>query len=249
MKISLVIPCYNEETNIQKGVLDKIGNYTKNDPRFSEIIIVDDGSNDNSRKIIEDKYLNQFPKFHIVKNRHYGKALAVIAGIKKAQSEFTMFLDIDLATPIEESEKLIEAIKKGCDIAIGSRSGQRKGAPLTRKIMALGMIFFRHYLIGLRNVYDTQCGFKIFNTIAAKKIIDSLLVFKSKNETIGSYVSAGFDLEFLFLANKFKYKIKEIPVIWRHVETKNVTFLRSSFESFHDILLIKWYDILKKYPN
>src|SRR3989339_1519057 len=166
MNISLIIPCYNEEVNIQKGVLDRIGNYTKNDSRFGEVMIVDDGSTDSSIQIIETKYLTLFQKFRLIKNKHLGKAFAVIRGIQEAKEPYIMFSDIDLATPIEEAEKLISEAKKDYDIVIGSRSGQRKGAPLTRKIMALGMIFIRHYIIGLNGVYDTQCGFKLFKTNA-----------------------------------------------------------------------------------
>ena len=249
MNISLIIPCYNEEVNIQKGVLDQIGNYTKNDTQFGEVLIVDDGSSDDSVEIIEKKYIALFPKFRLIKNNHLGKAFAVIRGIQEAKEPYTMFTDIDLATPIEESEKLISESNNGFDIIIGSRSGQREGAPLARKIMALGMIFIRHYIIGLKGVYDTQCGFKLFKTEVAQKIIRNLRVFKRKHRKEGSSISAGFDLEFLFLGSKLNYSIKEVPVTWRHVETKNVTFIKSSIESLHDILSIKWYDILKKYPR
>jgi len=249
MKISLIIPCYNEEANIQRGVLDRIGNFTKNDSRFEEVIIVDDGSTDRSIEQIEKKYLTLYHKFRLVKNKHLGKAFAVIRGIQEAKEAFTMFTDIDLATPIEESEKLIAEAINGYDIVIGSRSGQRKGAPLTRKIMALGMIFIRHFVIGLKGVYDTQCGFKLFKTTAAKVIVNNLEVFREKQEKEGSSVSAGFDLEFLFLGSKLGYSIKEVPVIWRHIETKNVTFFKSSLESLQDIFSIKKNDILKKYPH
>ncbi len=248
MNISLIIPCYNEEANIQKGVLDRIGNFTKDDNRFDEVLIVDDGSSDQSVAIIRDKYLPIFPKFKLLKNKHMGKAFAIIRGIKEAASEYVMFSDIDLATPIEESEKLIKQAEKNFDIVIGSRSGHREGAPLTRKVMALGMIFIRNYVVGLQGIKDTQCGFKLFKTAAAKHIISHLQVFKDRSNAEGSSVSAGFDLEFLFLASRLGYSIKEVTVIWRHVETKNVTFVKSSLEGLQDILSIKWYEILKKYP-
>lgn len=249
LKISLIVPCYNEEANIQKGVLDKIGNYTRNDKRFVEVLIVDDGSNDGSKQIISEKYLPTFPKFHLIENKHSGKAFAIIRGIEEASGNYVMFSDIDLATPVEEAEKLIKSVQQNFDIVIGSRSSDREGAPFTRKLMALGMIFIRHYFIGLKGVKDTQCGFKIFKTKAARHIISHLQVFKKKHEASGSSVSAGFDLEFLFLASKLGYSVKEIPVVWRHVETKNVTFIKSSLEGLKDILYIKWYDILKKYPQ
>src|SRR3989338_6784999 len=248
IQISLIVPCYNEDANIQKGVLDKIGDYTK-DPIFNEVLIVDDGSNDSSKANIKNKYLKLFPKFKLIENNHLGKAFAILRGINEAESEFIMFTDIDLATPIDEAEKLISAAQSGYEIVIGSRNSNRQGAPLTRKLMALGMIFIRNYIIGLHGIRDTQCGFKLFKKTAAQEIVNHLQVFKSKHKVEGSSVSAGFDLEFLFLAQKLGYSIKEIPVIWRHVETKNVTFIKSSLEGLQDILRIKWYDLTNKYPH
>ena len=237
MKISLIIPCYNEEANIQKGVLDKIGNFTAGDDRFSEVVIVDDGSSDSSKAVIKNKYLKQFPKFRLVENSHQGKALG----------NYVMFSDIDLATPIEEVGKLIGQIEAGGKIIIGSRHGGRVGAPILRKLMASGFIVVRNLIIGLHGVKDTQCGFKLFEKRAALKIIDKLRVFHDKRRVKGSSVSAGFDLEFLFLANRLHFKIVEVPVIWRHVETKNVNFLRDSVETLIDILRIKYYDLIGRY--
>src|SRR3989344_9002167 len=246
MHISLIIPCYNEEANIQKGVLDKIGNYTKNDEKFLEIMIVDDGSNDHSKKIIREKYLNQFTKFRLVENKHQGKAFAIISGIEKANGDLVMFSDIDLATPIEESEKLIVQIDN-YDIVIGSRNNRRQGAPLLRKIMTLGFIVIRDLLIGLKGLKDTQCGFKIFKREAALNVVKRLKVFHIKRAAVGSSVTAGFDLEFLFIALKLRYKVKEVPVTWLHVETKNVNFITDSIETLKDIIKIKYYDLLRKY--
>lgn len=248
-RVSLVIPCYNEEANIQKGVLDKIGNYTHNGNPFAEILIVDDGSTDTSKSLIKKHYLPKYKHFKLIENDHKGKAYAVMEGIKHAKSEFVMFMDIDLATPIEESEKLIKEIKKGYDVIIGSRKAQRDGAPVTRKIMAFGMMIVRDVIIGLKGIRDTQCGFKLFRTEAAQAVITRLQVFKKKEKIKGSSVSAAFDLEFLFLASKMGYTIQEIPVTWRHVETKNVNFVKDTFETLRDIALIKYYDLSGKYSS
>src|SRR3989344_1765250 len=247
MSISLIIPCYNEEANIQKGVLDKIGNFTRNDDRFIEVLIVDDGSDDHSKQIIKQKYLPQFSKFKLIENNHQGKAFAIMTGIKLAKSDYVMFSDIDLATPIEETEKLIDEIKEGYSIVIGSRKSQRVGAPMLRKIMSLGFIVIRDLIIGLKGIRDTQNGFKIFEKNASLKVIDKLKVFHDKRKAVGSSVTAGFDLEFLFLALKLSYRIKEVPVTWLHVETKNVNFIRDSLETLIDIFKIKYYDLLHKY--
>ena len=247
MQISLIIPCYNEEANIQKGVLDKIGNYTARDERFSEVLIVDDGSNDSSKTVIKNKYLKTYPKFRLIQNSHQGKAFAVLTGIKQAKGDYIIFTDIDLATPIDEVEKLINKIKEDGQIIIGSRNNSRTGAPLLRKIMAKGFIFIRNIIIGLKGIKDTQCGFKLFEKQSAIKIIDKLQVFHDKRNANDSSVSAGFDIEFLFLGQKLGYKIFEVPVIWRHVETKNVNFIRDTIETLRDIFKIKMLDIQGKY--
>lgn len=248
MKITLVIPCYNEETNIQKGVLDKIGNFTLKDSRFIEVIIVDDGSSDNSRSIIKNKYLKLFPKFSLILNSHQGKAFAILTGIKYARGDWVMFSDIDLATPIEETEKLIIESNKH-QIVIGSRSSYRQGAPILRKIMAKGFIIIRNIIIGLHGIKDTQCGFKLFKLESANKIVEKLKVFHNGKTAKGSSVSAGFDLEFLFLAKKMGFKIKEVPVNWRHVETKNVNFIKDTIETLKDIARIKYFDFRGKYED
>lgn len=247
MTISLIVPCYNEELNIQKGVLDKIGNFTKDDNRFTEVLIVDDGSDDSSKKIIKNRYLKQFPKFMLIENRHQGKAYAVITGIQQAKSEYVIFTDIDLATPIEETDRLINYANLGNKIIIGSRKKDRKGAPFLRKVMSKGSVIVKSLVLGMQGIQDTQCGFKMFDKKTAQLIINSLQVFHHRKSISGSSVSAGFDLEFLYIASKMKYKIVEVPVEWKHVETKNVNFLKDSYEGLKDILLIKYYDIKHKY--
>lgn len=243
MKISLILPCYNEESNIQKGVLDKVGNYVNNDSRFVEVIIVDDGSTDSSKKFIKEKYLPRFSKFRLVENPHQGKAFAVINGIEKAKGDYVIFSDVDLATPIEEAEKLIAGVHGGFQIVIGSRKSQRAGAPFSRKIMAFGGVIIRDLFIGLKGIHDSQCGFKLFKRSAAMKIIQHLRVYSKKILVSGPSVSAGFDIEFLFVALKLGFKIKEIPVTWKHVETRRVNFFKDSFQGLEDILKIKYFDL------
>lgn len=247
MNISLIIPCYNEETNIQKGVLDKIGNYAARHKYIKEVLISDDGSTDSSKEFIKQRYLPNFKSFRLLENQHGGKAYAVISGIKHAKEDVVIFMDMDLATPVEEVEKLIEEYEKGNDIVIGSRKGTRAGAPFLRKVMAVGFIVVRNIILGLHGIRDTQCGFKLFKRDAAMEVISKLRVFHNPHRIAGSSVSAGFDLEFLFLAQKLGYKIAEIPVSWRHVETKNVSFIKDTLETLRDIAKIKYYDIKRSY--
>jgi len=244
--VSLIIPCYNEEANLQKGVLDKVGNYTQNHRRIAEVIIVDDGSGDNSIRIVE-KYLRFFPKFRLIKNRHQGKAFAVSTGIKLARSAAIIFTDMDLATPIEEVEKLIKQFDAGYGIVVGSRHSRREGAPWQRKILSLGAVVVRSILFNFRGISDTQCGFKLYERSLALNIINHSQLLKENHHVSGPSVTAAFDLEFLFLAFKFGYKIREVSVHWRHMESRRVNFFRDTVETLKDIGKIKLYDIQGKY--
>lgn len=248
MNISLIIPCYNEESNLQKGVLDKVGNFTNNDNRFIEIIIVDDGSIDDS-KIIINRYLKLFPKFRIIENKHQGKAFAINTGIKSANGDYIIFTDIDLATPIEETNKLINEAEKGYHIVIGSRKSRREGAPILRKILSTGAIIVRSILFRFKNITDTQCGFKLFEKKAALTILNRSQLLKESHFVLGPSVTAAFDLEFLFIAFKLNYRVKETPVHWRHMETRNVNFIKDIFETLKDIAKIKYYELQRKYEE
>lgn len=246
MKISLIIPCYNEFANLQKGVLDKVGNFTQNDKRFIEVLIIDDGSTDDSIKIVK-QYANQFPKFRLIENKHQGKAYAINTGIRSAKGEFVFFTDMDLATPIEETEKLITEINHGYQIIIGSRKSKREGAPFLRKVLSFGAKIARFLLFNFRGITDTQCGFKLFEKKAALKIINKSLLFQNNDDIKGPSVTAAFDFEFLFIAFKMKYRIKEVPVHWQHMETRNVNFVRDTIETLKDLFKIKYYETQGKY--
>jgi hypothetical protein len=156
--------------------------------------------------------------------------------------------DADLATPIEEANKLIEKqLQTHAQIVIGSRGIRRPDAPLTRTVLALGMVILRSTLFGLKGIKDTQCGFKLYDRTTALTIFEKLLVFKRKTVGKQPSVSAIFDLEFLFLARKMGYDIREVRVFWRHVETKRVSFVKDMVESLTDMARLKWYDIRGMY--
>ncbi len=246
MKLSFVIPCYNEELNLQKGVLDKVVNFVKDNDIICEVIIVDDGSSDQSAQIVKKNYLPKFPKLRLIENKHGGKAMAVITGIRAATGSHVVFLDMDLATPIEETRKMIKKFNQGADVVIGSRD-RREGAPFLRQLQSRGFVIIRDLLINLQGVTDTQCGFKGFSKPAAIKILDRFRVFTPERRVLGPSVSAGFDLEFLYLARKLGYVIEQIPVEWRHVETKRVNFIKDSLETLADIAKIKQYELTGKY--
>lgn len=246
--LSVVIPSYNEMTNLRKGVLDRVEHFLKKQKYGYEVIVVDDGSDDGSIEYVE-RFIKENNKFKIIKNQHLGKAGAVTSGMLRAKGEYVLFTDMDQATPIEEVDSLLPFTKK-YDIVIGSRNSQRKGAPWTRLLMAKGMIILRSIVVGVRGINDTQCGFKLFR----KEVSDDLFS-KTKNlhsgyaKISGSSVKAGFDVELLYLALKTGYKIKEVPVEWLYVESRRVSPIKDSIEAVEDLLHIRINALLGKYNN
>ncbi len=232
--------------NLQKGVLEKIKNYLDKKKFSYEVIIVDDGSTDGSTKFVKD-FIKEHKHFILIQNPHFGKAGAVTTGMLKTIGEYTLFIDMDQAAPIEELDKLLPYIKK-YDIIIGSRNSRRKGAPWTRIFMAKGMVFLRSFLIGLTDIQDTQCGFKMFTRKAANDIFTKVMEIHNGFHNIkGSSVTAGFDVELLYLAQIKGYKIREVPVNWLYVETRRVSPILDSIEGLRSLLIIKKNALSKKY--
>ena len=202
--LSVVIPSYNELGNLQKGILNKVHEYLSEQSYDYEVIVVDDGSTDGSLEFVK-KFTIQHKKFRVIKSAHGGKARAVTEGVLDSKGDYILFTDMDQATPIEEIEKLLPFIEQGYDIVIGSRSGIRKGAPLTRKLMAKGMMISRSILVGISEINDTQCGFKLFTRKTAMDIFKKVKEIHSGYKNIhGSSVTAGFDIELLYIADKRK---------------------------------------------
>ncbi len=237
--LTVVIPSYNEMGNLQKGILNKIQKYLDRQTYDYEVIVVDDGSSDDSRDFIKT-FTKEEKQFHLIENSHSGKAGAVTAGMLAAKGDYILFTDMDQATPIEELEKVMPFIQKGFDVVIGSRSGNRKGAPLTRKIMAKSMMILRSAIVGLAEITDTQCGFKLFTKDAAKRIFEKVMDSHHGFKKIhGSSVTAGFDIELLFIAKNMGFKIKEVPVSWLYVETRRVSPIKDSVEGFLELFKIR----------
>lgn len=244
--LSVVIPSFNEMVNLRKGVLDRVERFLKSRKFEYEVIIVDDGSTDGSIEFVE-KFLKDNPPFKLIKNPHLGKAGAVTTGMLAAEGQYVLFTDMDQATPIEELDNLLPLAGK-FDVVIGSRNSQRKGAPWTRLLMAKGMIFLRTAIVGLNGISDTQCGFKLFTQEAAHTLFSRIEKFHHGfHKVSGSSVSAGFDVEFLYLARKLGYKIKEVPVEWLYVETRRVSPIKDSVEGLIDLFRIKANSISGKY--
>lgn len=240
ISLSVVIPCYDELANLRKGVLDKIKSFLDKKKISYEVIIVDDGSKDGSIEFVKE-FVKENPKFQLIINKHTGKAGAVTAGMLQAKGEYVLFTDMDQATPIEEVNNLLPFInEKGYDIVIGSRTIGGLGYPLSRLVLHEGGIFLRKLIAGLPEIYDTQCGFKIFRHDAAQKIFTKFSVLHNGfKEISSSAVQFGFDVELLLIGKNLGYKIKEVPVHWLYVESRRVSPLRDSLDGLLNLFRIR----------
>lgn len=244
MNLSIVIPAYNESENLRSGVLNEVSEYLSKQKYTWEVIIVDDQSTDNTAELAEE-FAKKHPGFRVLREVHRGKAGTVIAGMLSSEGENVLFTDMDQATPLKEVEKLLPKLEAGFDIAIGSRTG-REGAPLVRRIMAFGFATLRTLVLRLP-YKDTQCGFKAFKKHASLEIFKRMKVFKEGQVVKGAAVTAGFDLEVLYIARKLGYKVAEVPVEWHHKGTVRVSPIKDSIQGLKGMLQVRMNALQGKY--
>ncbi len=234
--LSVVIPAYNEEKSIKKGVLDSVYNYLKKQNFTWEVVIVDDASEDNTADLVSN-FLKKHKGFRLLREPHRGKGGTVIKGVLESKGKIVLFTDMDQSTPINQIEKFLEKFTQGFDVVIGSRHG-RPGQPIIRKIMAYGWVLLRNILLKLP-LKDTQCGFKAFKKDKVIEILKRMKVYTKDTKVKGAAVTAGFDLELLYVAKKLGLKIAEVPVEWfDYGERKEVSPLKDSWEGLRDLLKV-----------
>ncbi len=242
--LSVVIPAYNEADNIKNGTLESVNQYLVKQNFTWEVLVVDDKSTDNTLKLAQD-YAKKHKGFRVSAQPHRGKGGTVIAGMLEARGDIVLFTDMDQATPLPEFDKFIPEFRKGADVVIGVRSG-RQGAPLVRKAMAWGFSFLRSLILRLP-FKDTQCGFKAFKQDASKEIFKRLKIFSEEQKAKGAAVTAGFDLEVLYVARKLGLKVVEVPVIWHHQDTKRVSPIKDAWQGLRDLVRVRLNAIQGKY--
>ncbi|HLF27972.1 MAG TPA: glycosyltransferase [Anaerolineae bacterium] len=242
--LSIVIPAYNEAANLQLGALHKVANYLAAQDDACEVLVVDDGSEDETAALAED-FARRHAGFRVMRNSHRGKAYTVIAGILEARGAIVLFSDMDQATPITESAKLLPWFERGYDVVIGSRGTARRNAPRWRKLMSRSQVLLRSVILGFRQISDTQCGFKAFRREAAWAIVERLFLYgaPAPRRGTGAMVTSGFDVEVLFVARKLGYGIKEVPVEWDYQRTRRVNLLKDSARGVRDLLRIRLADV------
>ena len=241
--LSVVMPMFNEAENLKRGVLKQVDSFLEKQDYLSEVIISDDGSTDQSLELAE-RFIKGHPRFSLIKNAHGGKPFAIRSGIEKARGDLVLFTDMDQSTPIDQINKLLPYFDKGHAVVIGSRGMGRQDFPWYRKLMAFGFRTFRRMIL-LKNIVDTQCGFKAFKREVVKELFDNLQIFKEAKTVKGWRVGA-FDVELLFLAQKKGYKIAEVPVAWQDRDLalgKERKFFKESKEMLKEILRVKLNDL------
>ncbi|HEX2917564.1 MAG TPA: dolichyl-phosphate beta-glucosyltransferase, partial [Edaphobacter sp.] len=229
-EISIVVPAYNEGTRIENA-LERI--FTCVDQRGwdAEVLVVDDGSSDQTASIVK-QWMETHPRLHLIQNPgNRGKGYSVRNGLLQAAGEIVMFTDADLSAPMEEAERLFSAIHSGADVAIGSRwldrARQTIHQPLYRQFFGRCFNWITRTVMGLP-FKDTQCGFKAFRRSAAQVIF--------RLQTIERW---GFDPEILFIAQKLGYEIREVPVTWGHDERSRLSYLRDGMKMLEEMAIIR----------
>lgn len=242
--VSVIIPCYNEARNLELGVLDEVHAHLAGQDYAWEVIIVDDESTDDSRRLIEE-FIAGRAQFRLFDIPHGGKPAAVWAGIQQAAGEIVLLTDMDQSTPIGELDRLLPWYGQGYDVVIGSRGMTREGFSPLRK---LGSFVFRalRSLFLLREISDTQCGFKSCRREIALDVFPRLQFLAQDERPTGWKVSA-YDVELLYLMEKTGHRIKEVEVVWLNrdaSETKGQSgetarYVRESIEMAREIARVK----------
>jgi dolichyl-phosphate beta-glucosyltransferase len=245
--LSIIIPSYNELSNLKRGVLDEVANYLSKQKYTWEVILSDDGSTDGTVEELS-KFAVKYPGFTVQKNIHAGKGPTVQAGILAATGKWRLFTDFDQSTPISEVEKLMTYAEKGIPVVIGSREmigAERDEEPWYRHLMGRGFNILVQFL-AIPGILDTQCGFKLFSAEAAEMLFSNLHVYGRRKER-GDAFTGAFDVEILFLAKKNKIQIKEVPIRWQHNETDRVSPIKDSIRMLIDIIKVRIADSKGKY--
>jgi dolichyl-phosphate beta-glucosyltransferase len=236
--LSVVIPAYNEEERIVK-TLERVSQYLERQPYASELIVVDDGSTDQTVSVVLN-LLKCINKGTLLQNgRNRGKGYSVRKGILSSLGQFVLFSDADLSTPIEELAKLLNAVQGEFDIAIGSRglksSDVQVHQPWYREYMGKTFNLIIRFLL-LSHFHDTQCGFKCFRGDVAREL--------SALQTLDHY---SFDVEILLLAQLRRYRVLEVPVQWMNEPNSRVNAINDSARMLKDVLKIRYNVLTGKY--
>jgi dolichyl-phosphate beta-glucosyltransferase len=233
-QITVVLPAFNEAHRIGETLATVLA-YLRDQTPDSELIVVDDGSSDNTNEVVRGVFAHDGGGISTRLIQHFpnrGKGAAVRDGVLAAKHPITLFSDADLSTPIEEMPKLIEPIaRQQVDIAFGSRALDRRligdRQPWRREQAGRVFNLLVRVATGLP-FWDTQCGFKAFQLDVCRPVFEQ-----------SSVAGFGFDVELLFLAQRAGLRMLEIPVRWNHHEGSKVHFLHDSVAMLREVIELR----------
>lgn len=238
--LSIIIPAYNEETLIA-GTLEGLRTYLATRPETFEIIVVDDGSHDDTVQSVRVWHQSHSDVIlHLLVNeRNMGKGFSIRRGVMQSAGKYVIFIDADLPYELYAIDEFLKVLRQGHDLAIGSRvlpGSQVRGVPTLRYVA--GQIFsWMVQGILSTGIPDTQCGFKSFTSAAAREIFSRL--------TIGGF---GFDVEMLFIARKLGLSIQPIAVhMIEHRHRSRVRLFVDSIRMFSNLFTVRVNDWQGKY--
>ncbi len=231
--VSIVVPAFNESDRLG-GPIGQLLTYVRENQIRAELIVVDDGSTDNTADVARDAAASfAETKTTVIRyDENRGKGFAVKTGLMEAAADIAIFSDADLSTPIEEMPKLTDPIAAGTfDVTFGSRAIDRSligtHQPWRREQGGRVVNFVIRKMSGL-DLSDTQCGFKAFNMLKFRPLLDVMTVDRF-----------GFDVEFLFVADLHCLRIAEIPVRWNDVAGSKVSVVRDTLRMFNELSQIR----------
>lgn len=230
IKLSVVMPAYNEEKRLPK-TLKEVDEYLKTQNYDYEILVVDDGSKDNTVEIVKSLQ-SEIKNLKIISYKvNRGKGYAVRFGLLEAQGEYRLLTDADNSTSLDQIEKMWPEFYKGFDVVIGSRDVEGAVSdppqPAFRVFTGDVFMYLRKIIVGLWEIDDTQCGFKVFSAKCVKEVFPK-----------GKIDRFAFDPEILILAKRAGFKIKEVPIYWKNDLDSKVKF-KSMVKMLIDLFKIR----------
>lgn len=238
LDLSIVIPAFNEAGRLPAS-LRRIASFLAATTLAWEVRVVDDGSTDETCAAVESEAARD-PRIVLQREPHRGKGGAVRAGMLASTARLRFLCDADLSMPIDELDRFFRLVPESADVAIGSREGegaQRIDEPARRHTLGRGFNSFVR-AVAVRDIQDTQCGFKMFSGAAADTIFTHV--------TIDGWA---FDVESLFLARRFGLRIAVVPITWRHDKNSRVSPFWDAIRMARDVIGIRWRAIRGHYPK
>ena len=252
IQLSIVIPAYNEEKRLG-STLRAIDAWAADRGARVQVVVVDDGSTDGTLEIARAwaRATGNSGAVSplVLAEPHRGKGAAVACGVLAACGAVRMFMDADLAVPLVFVERIVEEVRRGADVAIGSREldqSRRIDEPWRRHVLGRGFNRLVSWL-GVGGFSDTQCGFKGFSADAAEDIFRRIRLYPADGDVVAQERVTAFDVELLAIARRRGWQTVEIPVEWRHVPISKVRPLSDALLMLLDVLKVRWYLLRRAY--